>query len=304
MGKKMQDNLPIIKQANVMIQGRQTISLPAKRVVVFGGKKINPDSENPNEIRVAFSEYAEFIDTRDVNNWKGRKILLDKIFANLNSNPLVVDIKDEDTGKRIYAKHNWVQSLELNEITGELKIVYTDEVRKFFVFLQSQPYTNTLYEIGKYKSIFTVRIKEIIESEKFKKQSYFDVPLEKLKWKLGVENKYERFYDFKRYVLEVAQRELKDNDSPVQFSFETLGRHKQPVKRGVHAIRFYPRFNYKEEEIKAVESKKKKEEKDEPVESITGYKERYPNLFKKLKEWGLSEQLVCDFIQEKGSPSI
>jgi len=290
------------KQANAMIHGRQSMNLSAKRLLLLAGNKIDATAAEPNEVRISFEECANSITTRATKNWKGRKRILEKIFTNLNANPLVLEFTDKKTDKRVYEFHNWLQSLIIDERTKEIILVYTDVIRTYFVYLQGQSYTNTLSDAGKYRSVFTIRIKEIIELELFKKKPYFYIPLTTLKWQLGVEKCYGRFNDFRRRVLETAQKELKDKQSPIQFTFDVLGIRGQVVQKGAHAIRFYPKLiaageeqaDSAQEPVGAVPKKPK------PATIHQEYLSKYPVVCKTLKGWGIAEIHIQQHIEQKG----
>jgi len=294
-----------IKQANAMIHGRQSMNLMAKRLLILGGSKIDVHSDRPNEVRIHFEEYAEFSSTRVLSNWKGKWQLLSKIFQNLKDNPLMLGFTAQTVDQASYESHDWLKSLVIDIPNREIVLVYTDKIRQFFTYSKGQTYTNTCDGIGGYRSMYTIRIKEFIESEKFKKQAYFEIPLEQLKWQLGLEKKYPRFYDFRARILEAAQKELKKKESPVQFRFKTLGKRGKVVQRGVELIRFYPQF------IGAFNSKEQAD--TAPALSVNAvpkaaspspinqeYLSKYPSVVKTLKGWGISAVNINQQIKQKG----
>lgn len=272
-------------------------------------KRIDSGSENPKKVTAAWSDFKEFVQARNAKNWKGRKRLLKAIFDNLAENPVEIQVGEEDNQN--YTIVHWVQSLKIDEATDTVSMLFTDELLPFLIYLKDQPYTRTIYEIGQYKSTFSVRIKELLELERFKNQHSFDIPLDTLKWQLGVEKMYKRFHDFRRYVLDTAQKELSAKNSPVQFSYTTINKHGKIVKRNVKAIRFYPKYK----NIQIVDALPSGAENREGTPEISAevvpdiivnkdtegqnIKNQHPDIFKKLGEWGLAEAMIFKFIAEK-----
>lgn len=298
--------LPTIKQANKLILAGQNISLQAKRLLYFMAKNINEKGENPKQVIASWREFQDYVQVREPKNWKGRKRILKKIFNNLNENPVEIETVDKN-GKRKYAIVNWVQSVELEEDNETVEMMFTDKLIPFLIYLKGQPYTKTIYEIGNYKSVFTVRIKEILETEKWRNPSHVDLELEKLKWMLGVQDKYSLFGDFRRRVLERAKNELLHTNSSVKFTYDTVNRHGQAVKRNVHTIRFFPKYmnvqkleetEQPTEELDVFEVQVKEPEKVN-IQSISPDK-KYPELYEKLIYWGLSDSIISGYMKAHG----
>jgi len=298
----------IVKQANAMILGRQSMNLMAKRLLIIGGSKIDKRSQDPNEVRLSFKELAAFCKTRDAKNWKGKKKIIRKIFKNLNDHPLILDAPKETKGKRFYKCLNWLQSLAVDKDTKEIVLVFTEEIRQYFSYVEKQSYTNTIDEIGQYSSIYTIRMKEIIELEQFKNRPYFEIDVEALKWKLGLDKNYDRFNDFRRRVLETAQKELKEKQAPVQFTFDTLDSGKQIVKRGIDSIRIYPQFT------DTSTGKAEPDLEQTPIVSVAPtppvnkepppHKVQYASIFEKLVSWGILAIIAQEHIEQKGIEKV
>lgn len=309
--RKMTQNIPTIKQANQLILAGQNITLQSKRLLYFMAKNIDPNGENPKQVVTSWANFQEFVQAREPKNWRGKKRILKKILKNLNDNPVEIEWLDEK-GKRKYTLVNWVQSIELAEDNDTVEMMFTDKLIPFLLFLKNQPYTKTIYEIGHFRSIHTIRIKEILETERFKQQPYCDIELEKLKWMLGLQNKYKEFRDFKRRVLNGAQEELLKTNSPVRFTYDTISRHGRPVKRNVHSIRFYPEYIEVRNELMPPSEEAPQEQPtpeapplenqttiDEVIEN-TDWKEQHPKLYEKLNLFGITESTILGLLQQHG----
>lgn len=230
-------------------------------------------------------------------------------FKNLNDHPLVLDASKDTKGKRFYKCLDWLQSLAVDKDTKEIVLVFTKEIRQYFSYVEKQSYTNTIDEIGQYSSIYTIRMKEIIELEQFKNRPYFEIDVEALKWKLGLDKRYDRFNDFRRRVLETAQKELKEKQAPIQFTFDTLNSSKQIVKRGVTRIRIYPQFiatakGEKQPDLAQIPTVSAAPTSPIKKEPPPPHRAQYNSIFEKLVSWGILAIIVNEHIEQKGIEKV
>ena len=190
-----------------------------------------------------------------------------------------------------------------------------DDERKFFEKIRPFPYSK--YEAGKFylrieqsmeeyllelkdrftiydidnirrlKSNYSLRIYEILKSYEWVNEYVFDI--EEFKQIIGVstaksgkiENDlYDRYYDFRKYVLLVAQKELAEN-TDISFTFEEIRK-----RRKVDKIKFYITANKKENEGKQSSKPKKlkKEEKKQEIEPESDIDDLIDQLREIIKE--------------------
>ena len=186
----------------------------------------------------------------------------------------------------------------LDEISNKLmgyEIEIKDDTKNFFEKIRPFPYSK--YESGKFylrieqsmeeyllelkdrftmydinnirtlKSNYSLRIYEVLKSYEWVNEYIFDI--EEFKQIIGVstvkdgkiENDlYDRYYDFKKRVLLVAQKELAEN-TDISFTFEEIKKG-----RKVDKIKFYIAANKKESEGKQSSKFKKLKDKQENQE--------------------------------------
>ena len=83
------------------------------------------------------------------------------------------------------------------------------------------------------KSKYSPRIYEILKCNEFKKQKYIDIEIEELRKLIKADTVYPKYNDFKRYIIERTQKELKKT-SDISFDFEEV-----KTGRKVTDLRFY-----------------------------------------------------------------
>ena len=127
----------------------------------------------------------------------------------------------------------WLAKATTNKRSGIAKIKIDEDLVPYLFDLGQKFTQYQLYNILAFISAFSVRIYELMKSYAFQKGKTFSI--EELKVLLQVENvkSYSRFPDFRRYVLEIAEREINEL-SDLTISFE-------PITKGrkVTGIKFY-----------------------------------------------------------------
>lgn len=220
-----------IIQQNKILLGGQTINLRARQMVYVLARLINPD--NPSEtIKVNVKEFLGFINNNSKEKWTDIYAITDDIFDHLNKNPILV----KEPRKKDFKKINWLSSLGV--VRGNLEARFSADIAEFFLYQKNEPYTKLLWDLRPYSSSYTARIVELFQKHHRKGSGVtelsFDYDLEDLKLFFGVHDKYDRFYDFEKRVLQSSKKELEDSEIiPYWFEYKKL---KQG--RNVSQIRF------------------------------------------------------------------
>lgn len=218
-------------QQNQMLMGGQTINLRARQLVYVMASLM--DKDNPTDtIRVSAKEFLSFVNSNSRETWSDVYRLTTDIFDHLNDNPILLR---KPKGKD-FVKINWLSSLGV--VKGELQARFSADIADYFLYKQGLPYTRLIWDLRGYKSNFTARILDLLQRNHIKSSGKTEVTFEEdlaeLKLFFGVHDKYPRFYDFEKRVLEVTRAELDENDSaPYWFEYEKVKKG-----RSIKSIRF------------------------------------------------------------------
>jgi len=209
---------PQILQQNKILLGGQTINLRARQLIYVLASVM--DKEKPTgEIELSAKDFLTFINENGNEKWSDIYKLASDIFDHLNENPILI----KEPKKKDFIKINWLSSLGI--IQGKLKARFSSDIADFLMYKQGLPYTKLLWDLRPYKSNFTARIMDLFQrfhdKNSGENEISFDYDLEELKLFFGVHNKYKRFFDFEKRVLQVTQKELEENDlAPYWFNYE------------------------------------------------------------------------------------
>lgn len=152
-----------------------------------------------------FSKYQmHYSDVSKILNFDGRRRIANKsdvfkLMNNLNNNPIRFTDGDEDV------QSVWITELRSNRKTGVLTFTFPNSLKDYLLQLRQHFTQYNIHNIV-YLNGHSTRIYEILKRYEFKKEVVLTI--EKLKFFLGIANKYPEFYEFKRRVLKPAQEEL------------------------------------------------------------------------------------------------
>lgn len=123
----------------------------------------------------------------------------------------------------------WLSKVRTNKKSGIAYIELDRDLVPYLYELKEKFTQYQLFNILAMKSAFSVRIYELLKSYAYLKSKIFDI--NDLKRLLMVDNvkSYENFKDFRRKVLEVAEREINEL-TDLNISYETIKKGKKVIK--------------------------------------------------------------------------
>ena len=119
----------------------------------------------------------------------------------------------------------WVSDIAYNNETSTVEFTFTPSVLPLITRLEEHLTSYELQQIADLNSGYAVRLYELLISWKIKGQTP-QIKLEKLRKNLGVDNhEYTRMYDFKKYVLDNAIKQInKHTDLKATYEQHKKGR--------------------------------------------------------------------------------
>lgn len=208
----------IVAKGNSMIQkGRHDLSLQEQRAVLYAISKIKPTDD-------IFQEYQ--LDLKDFYNVCGIEkdtyTELKNMLLKLKSKCWWMQMPDGETESAV----SWFDVVRTNKKTGKVTIGFHRDMMPYLLHLVGSDSFYTQYNLEMIlpmKSQYSPRLYELLKSyQKNNKEWFFEI--EDLKYSLNCQN-YNRFPDFRRYVLEPAVEEInKYTDINIAYDTEKQGR--------------------------------------------------------------------------------
>jgi len=217
-------NKNLISKSNALVESSYRLSLTEARIILYGISLVNPLKHDfPLSYRIDVKRFAEIFNIENKNIYSDLKqIILGKFwerdFSYINE-------------KRETVVLRWLTKVVYEDKRGYLEIKFHEDLQPFLHQLKGNFTSYYMEQTTKFKSIYSIRVYELcimrlnkhiaINHKKQKKSNsmQFEIRIEELKKRFELENKYDRFCDFKTRVLEVAKKEI-NKHSDIKIDYE------------------------------------------------------------------------------------
>ena len=218
----IKSNQLVVTQANSLVYAAYELTLQEKRLLLLLISMVRQDHTKFHTYCIPVKQIAEFLGIDKKRAYK----VVDATCNKLMSRVLHVQNPDGE-----WKKFHWVSTAHYmpkgKSRTGEaeLELKIHDELHPLLLELKKQFASVPLEHIANLASYHSIRIFEILFHKSHKLQNpNVTIELDDLKKFLGVEEKYPNFSNFKKMVLEPAQKNLEEK-TPIIFTYT-------PVKEG------------------------------------------------------------------------
>lgn len=203
-----------ITQSNNLIEARYALTKNEQLILCAMISFINPDDEDFLTYKTSISD---FIGILGVDKKSGKREIKNVVRKLLSR---VLEIESSDGKWKMF---QWVSYAEASPEEDYLLLRFHDKLRPYLLNLKRQFTSFRLREVVPLKSIYAIRMYQIVKEYDSKNKSSFLYMLEDFrKLMLGSENKkYSAFKDFRIRVIESAKKEL-DEKSNLSFEFSLI----------------------------------------------------------------------------------
>lgn len=221
---------------NTLIGGKQALKLNSAKLIRAAIMQIVKEDEDLNPYIITIKEFADLLQIDISNVYK----CADEITNDIIRNPVYIKKID---GKNIkWIKIPWVTRCEYNSDMG-IAIKLNDELKPFLINLKKHYTQYTLQEVLAMKSVYAIRIFEMIQSRIMskvlpKKGTEIEISVQEIKECCDCADKYSTFSNFKIKVLDKAKEEInRVTMYYMDYSYIKSG-------KSVVAIKFYINMSY------------------------------------------------------------
>ena len=218
----------LVTKSNYFIMNSSyDLSLEEQKIILTLASMVQPADEEFKPYKFKIADFMQLLGVEDKSKYteipKITKELMKKVF----------EIQD---GKTLI-QTAWLSGAKYEKGSGMVELIFSPYLKPYMLKLNTMFTQYKLANILNMKSKYSPRIYEFLKCNEFKKQGYIDIEVEDLRKLLRADSIYPLYADFKRYVIERAQRELK-KISDISFDFEEI-----KTGRKVTSIRFYIKPN-------------------------------------------------------------
>jgi plasmid replication initiation protein len=212
----------ILQKKNDFVNALYKLSLDEMRIFNYAIAKTNPFKEHNNMMTISINDLVKFY---DLDNKSDKYNQFNEALNHLFNRQMTYTYHDEEHGQ-IWATCRLIVN-KIENKKGLVGLKFSDEInqlikcdRDFLEYKLKQtigitsPNAARIYEMLLY-------VLKMTPNKNLKKE----FAIEEIKNKLGLSDKYPRFCDFKKYVLEVAKTQInKHTDIKINYEVKKLGR--------------------------------------------------------------------------------
>ena len=215
-----EQNKGIVRLHNNFVEAIFSLSVDAKKLLLAILLHINNDDGKNIEIYRKDICKEVGIDLKELNN-KHREEIIEELMTK------IVTIRE------IVNPSNWTKIQLVGKTTykdGYLKTSIDEELMPYILEARERLFTRfNIQNIKPLTSIHAIRLYLI--TKKFNDTGWYEKDLNEFKEMMELGNKYYRIYDLKKYVLEVAKKQINANtDININYELIKIGRSYKKIK--------------------------------------------------------------------------
>ena len=214
-----QRSYQVVKANEIIQKARYDLNITELKALAYIFSKIKPTDTELKEYTFSIKEYCQVcgLDYKNGGNYKyiksTIKALRDKSFW----------LMDEKGNEVLIG---WLQKVRINKGSGKISVKLDDDLQCYIIGLFSNYTQYELLSTLPMKSSYSFRIYELLKSYAFQKQHTFNI--DDIKKQLVATN-YINFKDFRKYVLEVATKEI-NLYTDIEVSWEPIYKGRKVIQ--------------------------------------------------------------------------
>ena len=215
----------LVSKANSIIEASYKLGVMEQKIISTIASNINPSDKDFQTYTFSIKEFKDLIGSKSKNIYGE----VDKITTKLMQPFMFINAEGKPT------RIAWLSKATYNINEGSVTVRFDPDLKPFFLFLNEKFTRYKLGNIIHLRSSYSIRMYELLKSYEGLTERTFT--LEELRDKLGLENKYPKWINFRQRVLDHSQKELAEK-TDITFEYEAIKKG-----RSVHKVRFKIKSN-------------------------------------------------------------
>lgn len=212
--KKVKSNeKDLVVQDNSLIDASKDLNILEYKLFMLVVSKINPQEEKLPVFKISAAEFAKLANAKTTKSMYRE---LQKVADRLVTRSARIYSPE----RNLTIKTNLTKQVRYWHGEGYIEIELSDAIKPYLVNLYKEFTQYKLSCISRLSSVYAIRLYEMLKRNELLGRRIFGIP--ELRTKLGLsEKQYLRISDFKRYVLDIARREINaKTDLFMDYSFK------------------------------------------------------------------------------------
>lgn len=213
----------IVVKSNKIVEARYKLSVQEQRIILALTSMIKPDDRDFHTYRFTVKQLMNLTGVKGENYYSQIK----EVTKGLIEKSLTIK---EPTGD---LQISWLSSAKYWDNEGVIDLCFSPKLKPYLLQLKSHFTQYQLENVAKLRSNYSIRIYELLKQYENTSRQKRVFNLDELRVILGIEEgRHKRFNDFKRYVIEVAKKEL-PKKTDIGFDYRLI-----KTSRKITAIKF------------------------------------------------------------------
>lgn len=223
----MEKKYLVTKSNYFIMNSSYDLTLEEQKIILTLASMVQPSDEEFKPYKFKIGDFIELLGLETQTKYtevpKITKELMKKVFEIQEGNKLI--------------QTAWLSGAVYEKGTGYVELTFSPYLKPYMLQLKEKFTQYQLANVLSMKSKYSPRIYEILKCNEFKRQEYIEIEIVELRKLLKAEDIYPLYADFKRKVIQQAQKEIKKlTDITFEFSEEKTGRK-------VTSLKFYIKPN-------------------------------------------------------------
>jgi plasmid replication initiation protein len=207
---------------NDLVKARSNLSKIEHRVIAMLIAQLDRDDESFDLQRIHIRDIIEKSGSSSQDLYSRGK----EICQRLLNQQIHIQTEEED-GQRVYEGYNALDKIRYAEGDGYIEARFNDSMKPFLLELKRR---FTIYQLEAFMQLgsrYSMRVYELLKMREDLR--WLRMPIERLRKLLSCEDKYSRFGDFRRRVIERAQSEINET-TDISFTYKVEREGQSPVR--------------------------------------------------------------------------
>lgn len=190
----------IYKRNDLIQRSRYRLTLNQQKILGYLISKIQPYDSPDKVYTLSIKDYCDTLGIQSVDRYY--TVIKDDLQAIANASAWIYQPNGD------YSLIHWLDIANISEGSGTITIVFSRSIRPYLFFSPQQGFF-TKYPflfLLPMKNKYSIRLYELLKS--YANTGEMMAGIQNLKQTIDAESEYEKFYDFKRYVIDKAIDEI------------------------------------------------------------------------------------------------
>ncbi len=298
---------PLVVSSNDLVHAKYSMSLWQKRLFAYAVSQIRREDREFGYLRIYYSELLNYYEA------SGGKKAYDAIREAPKQLDATIEVPYRD--EEGYFRYAYLKLLSGYTVAGDdgernqyVELKFNDDLRDHLLALRERFLSYELENVRRLRSVYSIRIFELLKSHQFQHSVEFRVDY--LREILQITDAYKLYSDFRRNVIDKAQKDLAES-CDIYFQYQEIKRANK-----VEAIRFS--IFSQEGRWQKIEAEKSRASKTAASEARNPKSEIQNRVGEEAEkaasasafellvvgEWGVSKSVFDSILKENGEKAI